>query len=60
MVDKLAQGIAKATEDASLRQFLATFGSEPVHSTPDELGQWVQREVARLCAIARQAGVQLE
>jgi len=60
VVDKLAQGIAKATEDASLRQFLATFGSEPVHSTPDELGQWVQREVARLCAIARQAGVQLE
>lgn len=60
VIDKLALGIARATEDPALRQFLAPFGSEPVHSTPEELGQWVQREVTRLCAITKQAGITLE
>jgi tripartite-type tricarboxylate transporter receptor subunit TctC len=60
VVDRLARAVAKATEDPSLRQFLATFGSEPVHSTPEELGAWVASEIARLCAISKQAGIQME
>lgn len=60
IVDKLAEGIAKAAADPALREFLAPFGSEPAFSTPDELGQWVQREITRLCVITKQAGIALE
>ena len=60
IVDKLARAVAKATEDPALRQFLATFGVDAVHSTPEELGAWVRSEIARLCAISKQAGIRME
>lgn len=60
VVDRLAAAVATAAGDPGLRQFLAQFGAEPAHSTPEALGQWMQREAIRLCALARQAGVALE
>jgi hypothetical protein len=49
-----------AIEKSSLRQFLATFGSEPVHSTPEELEAWVASEIVRLCAIPKRNGISME
>jgi len=60
VIDRLAAAMAKTSEDASLRQFAAGFGAEPMHSTPEELRAWVQAEIDRLCVIAKKAGVRVE
>jgi tripartite-type tricarboxylate transporter receptor subunit TctC len=60
VIDRLGAAMAKTSEDASLRQFAAGFGAEPMHSTPEELRAWVQAEIDRLCVIAKKAGVRVE
>jgi tripartite-type tricarboxylate transporter receptor subunit TctC len=60
ILDKLSAAMAKASEDASLRAFTATFGAEPAHSTPDETRAWVRSEIDRLCAITKRLGIRLE
>lgn len=56
ILDRLSAAMAKASEDASLRAFAATFGAEPAHSTPDETRAWVRSEIDRLCAITKRSG----
>ena len=57
IVDRLAAAIAAAGEDPGLREFLAQFGAEPMHSTPEELAQWTRAESTRLCAMVRELGL---
>lgn len=60
VLDRIASAMAKVSGDAGLRAFAATFGAEPVHSTPNETRAWVRSEIDRLCAITRKAGIRVE
>lgn len=60
VLDRIAAAMARVSGDAGLRAFAATFGAEPVHSTPEETRAWVRSEIDRLCAITRKAGIRVE
>ena len=60
VLDRIAKAMAQVSGDAGLRAFAASFGAEPVHSTPEETRAWVRSEIDRLCAITRKAGIRVE
>jgi tripartite-type tricarboxylate transporter receptor subunit TctC len=60
IVARLAAAIAQANQDPVMRQYAASFGADPAYSTPEELGDWVTREIDRLCVITKKAGIRLE
>ena len=60
IIDKLAAVIARSLQSPEIVEFYASFGSEPMSSSPEELTEWNRKEIDRLCAIARQAGIKLD
>ncbi len=60
IVDKLNAAIARTLRTPEIVEYYASFGSEALSSSPEELADWNRKEIERLCAIARQAGIKLE
>lgn len=60
IVDKFAAAVARANQAPEIVEYATSFGSEPIHSTPDELAAWNRKEIERLCPIAKQAGIRIE
>ena len=60
VIQRLNAEVMKALQSAEVKQKLALQGVEPLGSTPEEYGSYVDKEIARWAAVVRQAGVTLE
>jgi tripartite-type tricarboxylate transporter receptor subunit TctC len=60
VVEKLAQAVARALDDADLRARLAESGSYIEPSTPAELGAFTAAEIARFAPIVAASGARAE
>jgi tripartite-type tricarboxylate transporter receptor subunit TctC len=60
ILDKLAAAIARANQTPEIIEYVAAFGSEAIHSTPEELAAWTRKEIERICPIAKEAGIRIE
>jgi tripartite-type tricarboxylate transporter receptor subunit TctC len=60
IVSKLNEAVKQIKQGPAVRQQLATLGALPVDMTPDELGAFVQRELAKWTKVIRAGGIQAE
>lgn len=60
VVDKLNAAIQRALADPELRQQLASRGSDPAPTTPEELGRFVSAEMERWGAAVRRSGASVD
>ena len=60
IIRRLNAEVLKALQSAEVRQKLALQGAEPLGSTPEEYGAYVQKELTRWAAVVKQTGVTLE
>jgi len=56
IVDKVAEGIIRATRDPDTRRRLVEQGATPVGNTPEEFGKMLREEVARWAEVVRVSG----
>ena len=56
IVDKVAEGIIRATHDPDTRRRLVEQGATPVGNTPEEFGKMLREEVARWAEVVRVSG----
>ena len=59
IINKLNAEMKRALANADFSKYIETIGMELASSTPQELGAWVQSELARWTKAVRDAGVQL-
>lgn len=60
IIRRLNAEVLKALQSTDVRQKLALQGAEPLGSTPEEYGAYVQKELTRWAAVVKQTGVTLE
>ncbi|MGH6626978.1 MAG: Bug family tripartite tricarboxylate transporter substrate binding protein [Burkholderiaceae bacterium] len=60
IVQRLNAEVMKALQTPEVRQKLALQGAEPLGSTPEAYGAYVQKELTRWAAVVKQTGVTLE
>ena len=60
IVNKLNEAVKQIKQTAVAKQQLSTLGAIPVDMTPDELGAFVQRELAKWTQVIRAGGIQAE
>ena len=60
IVQKLSEGIQRATRDADVRKRMLEQGAEPVGSTPEEFGKLLREEVARWAEVVKISGARAE
>ena len=60
IVQKLSEGIQRATRDADVRKRMLEQGAEPVGSTPEEFGKLLREEVARWAEVVRISGARAD
>ncbi|WP_454690740.1 tripartite tricarboxylate transporter substrate binding protein [Achromobacter aloeverae] len=59
VVNKISRDVAEALKDPTLSKQLASYGYEPVGSTPEEFGKYIDEEIDRWGAAVKAAGVKL-
>ena len=60
IVQKLADGIQRATRDADIRKRMLEQGAEPVGSTPEEFAKLLREEVARWAEVVKISGARAD
>ncbi len=60
IVQKLADGIVRATRDTDVRRRMLEQGAEPVGSTPEEFSKLLREEVARWAEVVKISGARAE
>jgi tripartite-type tricarboxylate transporter receptor subunit TctC len=60
VIDRLASEVNKALGSADVRAKLAQQGTEPLGSTPDEYGAYIDKELTRWSKVVQDTGVTLE
>lgn len=60
VIQRLNAEVVKALQTTEVRQKLALQGAEPLGSTPEEYGAYVQVELARWATVVKQTGVTLD
>jgi len=60
IVEKLNADLAKVLADADLKEKYAQLGVEPVSSTPEFFGQFIQTEAARYAKVIKDANIKVE
>jgi tripartite-type tricarboxylate transporter receptor subunit TctC len=57
VVDTFRQALTKAMNDPALRQRFVELGAEPMHTTPEELRQYVATESAKYRRVIQEQGI---
>jgi tripartite-type tricarboxylate transporter receptor subunit TctC len=60
IVQKLADGIIRATRDPEVRRRMLEQGAEPVGSTPEEFAKLLREEVARWAEVVKISGARAD
>jgi tripartite-type tricarboxylate transporter receptor subunit TctC len=60
VIERLNAEVMKALQTPEVRQKLALQGAEPLGSTPEAYGAYVQKELTRWATVVKQTGVTLE
>jgi tripartite-type tricarboxylate transporter receptor subunit TctC len=60
IVQKLAEGIQRATRDPETRRRLTEQGAAPVGNTPEEFGKLLREEVARWAEVVKVSGARAD
>ena len=60
IIQRLNTEVMKALQSADVRQKLALQGAEPLGSTPEAYGEYIQKELSRWESVVKQTGVTLE
>jgi tripartite-type tricarboxylate transporter receptor subunit TctC len=60
IIQRLNAEVMKALQSADVRQKLALQGAEPLGSTPEAYGEYIQKELARWDNVVKQTGVTLD
>lgn len=60
IVEKLNANLVKVLADADLKEKYAQLGVEPVSSTPEFFGQFIQTEAARYAKVIKDANIKVE
>jgi len=60
VVAKLHEEIVKALRSTEVRERIASFGFEPVGSTPEEFGEFVKADIARWAKVAKESGARVD
>ena len=60
IIQQLNSEVMKALQSPEVRQKLALQGAEPLGSTPQAYGEYVQKELLRWAKVVKQTGVSLE
>jgi len=60
IIQQLNSEVMKALQSPEVRQKLALQGAEPLGSTPQAYGEYVQKELVRWAKVVKQTGVSLE
>ena len=60
IVTRLNAETIKALGAAEIRSAIATQGSEAMPGTPEQFGEYIRSEIARIAKIARSAGIKAE
>jgi len=60
IVQKLSEGVQRATRDADVRKRMVEQGAEPVGSTPEEFAKLLRQEVARWAEVVKISGARAE
>lgn len=58
VIAKLNEAVNKALQDPETQAKFKAFGGEPIGSTPEELGDRIQRETRKFAGMARSLGIQ--
>ena len=56
VVEKLNRALAKAVRQPDVKEKFATLGATPIGGTPDELGAYVKKEIARWASAVKASG----
>ena len=60
IIDRLNREIVAAMADPALRARFADMGTEPLASTPEELGRHISAEIVKWRDITTRAGIKIE
>jgi len=60
IVNKISDDIAQALKDPALNSQVASYGYEPVGSSPQVFGKLIDQEIDRWAAVVKSAGVKLQ
>jgi tripartite-type tricarboxylate transporter receptor subunit TctC len=60
VIDKLNADLVKVLAMPDVKEKFAALGVEPMSSTPDQFGQWIQAETARYAKLIKEAGIRAE
>ena len=60
IVQKLAEGIQRATRDADVRKRMLEQGAAPVGNTPEEFAKLLREEVARWAEVVKISGARAD
>jgi tripartite-type tricarboxylate transporter receptor subunit TctC len=60
IVERLSTEVAKVVKDPEIQKRFTQLGIEPVGSTPEEAGKFLQDEVAKWAKVIQAAGVKAE
>jgi len=60
IVQKLSEGVQRATRDADVRKRMVEQGAEPVGSTPEEFTRLLREEVARWAEVVKISGARAD
>ena len=60
IVERLNTSVVKAIREPEVAKRLVQEGAEPIGSTPEEFGAHIQRELARVAHVVREAGIRIE
>ena len=60
VIQRLNAEVVKALQSPDVRQKLALQGAEPLGSTPEAYGEYIQKELARWEGVVKQTGITLD
>lgn len=60
VIDRLSTEVSKVMKDPAMQQRFTQLGIEPVGSTPEEAGKFLQDEVTKWAKVIQAAGVKIE
>ena len=60
VIAKLHAETVKALQNREVRERIATFGFEPVGSTPEEFGEFVRNDIARWAKVVKESGARAD
>jgi tripartite-type tricarboxylate transporter receptor subunit TctC len=56
VIDKLNRDILKVLDSADMKQFFASLGAEPAHTTPAEFAAFMKSELAKWSRVVKESG----